>query len=311
MNLWWHIGILLGFGFVLSTSAQLVVRAALGIAKRAGLSNFTVGFLLLGIVTSTPEIFVALQSVLAGIPQLSAGNLLGGSILLLSFVMGSLVLIRGRVTLTRGFRWQDMISTCFVIAAPAFVLWDGAFTRGEGIFLIGCYGVHAMLIARDGKDGTHHRTVARWRGRWHSIGLLVLGVAGLAIASRMMVQSAGAIINTFGISPVVFGLFFLSFGTNLPELSLAIGSLKSKSEDVAVGDFLGSAAANTLILGVLGLLSPYTAFDSRRVGAALVLLVSVTAFFLWSFWTGRTLNRREGIGLLMFYAIFVAYELFG
>lgn len=311
MNIWWHIGILLGFGLVLSTSAQLVVRAALGIAKRAGLTNFTIGFLLLGIVTSTPEIFVALQSVLAGIPQLSAGNLLGGSILLLSFVMGSLALIRGRVTLTRGFRWQDMISTCFVIAAPAFVLWDGALTRGEGIFLIGCYSVHAMLIARDGKDGTRHGTVARWRGRWHVIGLLIVGIVGLAIASRMMVQSAETIIHAFSISPVVFGLFFLSIGTNVPELALAFGALRSKSEDVAVGDFLGSAAANTLILGVLGLLSPYTAADPRRVGAALVLLASVTAFFLWSFWTGRTLNRREGFGLLAFYAIFVAYELFG
>lgn len=311
MSIWWHIGILLGFGLVLSTSAQLVVRAALGIAKRAGFTNFTIGFLLLGIVTSTPEMFVALQAALAGIPQLSTGNLLGGSILLLSFVMGSLALIRGRVTLTRGFRWQDMASTCAVIAAPVVILWDGGMSRGEGIFLVGCYGVHAMLMARDGKDGTAHRTVARWRGKWHMIGLLVFGVAGLAIASRMMVQSAEAVIATFAIPPVVFGLFILSLGTNLPELALAAGSLRSKGEDVAVGDFLGSAAANTLILGMLGIFSPYQASDPARIVPALVLLGSVTLYFLWSFSTGRTLTRREGFGLLAFYAIFVAYELFG
>src|SRR3989344_6080180 len=131
MTIWWHIGILLGFGLVLSTSAQLLVRAALGIAKRAGLSNFTIGFLLLGIVTSTPEIFVAMQASVSGIPQLSAGNLIGGSILLLSFVMGILAIFHGRLTVSRGLRWQDMVSTCAVIAVPAIILWDGGLTRGE------------------------------------------------------------------------------------------------------------------------------------------------------------------------------------
>lgn len=309
MNLWWHVGILLGFGLVISTCAGLVVRTSVVIAKRLGFTTFTIGFLLLGITTSTPEIFVAIQSSIAGIPQLATGNLLGGSILLLSFVMGFLAIVLRKVSLERHFHWHDMVSTCVVIAAPVLVLWDGALTRADGMFLLGCYGIHAFLVTHDGKRADRLHTAWSRHAYMHTIGLFLLGLTGLVVSSRVIVWSAQEIIKGFSISPIVFGLFVLSFGTNLPEFTLAVDAIRERGKDLAVGDFLGSAAANTLILGFLGILSPYIAFDPRHVIAALILLLSVTIFFLWSFTTGKTLTAKEGIGLLMFYGIFIVYEL--
>ncbi|MBI3343210.1 sodium:calcium antiporter [Candidatus Gottesmanbacteria bacterium] len=313
MNLWWHIGILIGFGFVLSGSANLVVGATLALARRLGLTGFTIGFLLLGILTSTPEISLAIQSSLTGLPQLSTGDLIGGQILILSLMMGTLTLILGKVALDHRLSWRDLVSMCAVIAAPALVLWDGALTRGEGIFLVGTYAVHAMLLTHDGK-AIHH--LERYHSHHHThlghvIGLFVMGILGIIIASRVIVTNASVIVQSFFISPLVFGLFFLSFGTNLPEMALAFGALRHRGKEIAIGDFLGSAAANTLILGFLGIMSPYRASDPHRVVPALVLLLSLTVFFLWSFWTGKSLSRREGVGLLAFYALFVAYELVG
>ncbi|OGG12449.1 hypothetical protein A2875_01845 [Candidatus Gottesmanbacteria bacterium RIFCSPHIGHO2_01_FULL_46_14] len=312
MTIWWDIGVMIGFGLILSGCAHLVIRGAAGIAKHAGLTSFTFGFLLLGILTSMPEMFVAIQAALTNIPQLATGNLLGGSILLLSLVMGALAVILGKVVLDHEISWQDMVSTIGVIAAPALVLWDGALTRGEGIFLVGAYGVHALLLTRDGTlQHPLHKHAVGHRHVHQNIGMFILGIAGLAIASRVIVTSAEVIIHSFSIPPIVFGLFFLSLGTNLPEFALAWSVIAQKRRDLAIGDFLGSAAANTLILGILAIISPYTDPNPSRVTAALVLLGSVAAYFLWSFWTGRSLSRKEGLGLLAFYAIFVAYELFG
>lgn len=314
MNLWWHIGILIVFGFVLLVSAQLVVRSAIAIAKRLGLTNFTIGFLLLGILTSTPEFFVAIQSAISGVPQLSTGNLIGGQILILSLLVGMLAVVLGKVVMDHEFHWQDLVSTSAVIAAPALVLWDGALTRGEGVFLLGSYFVHALLLSHDGKRKhvlRHHKLykpVHHVTGIW----LFLLGVIGLSLSSHMIVTSAQVLIQALGIVPLVFGLFVLSIGTNLPELALAVRAIPHGRKDIALGDIIGSAAANTLILGFLGLVSPYRASpETHSIVPALVLLTSVTAYFLWSFWTGKSINRKEGIGLLLFYGMFILFELWG
>ena len=116
--------------------------------------------------------------------------------------------------------------------------------------------------------------------------------------------------QSFAIGPVVFGLFILSFGTNLPELALVARAIHHKGKDLALGDFLGSAAANTLILGCVGLFSPYVSTEPHRVSSALAILAAISIFFLWSFTTGRALSRKEGVGLLIFYVLFIGYELF-
>jgi len=48
---------------------------------------------------------------------------------------------------------------------------------------------------------------------------------------------------------------FLSVGTNLLELSITITSIWKKHKEVAFGDYLGSAAANTFLFGVLTLMA--------------------------------------------------------
>lgn len=94
--------ILIILGVVLAVSANWVVQATSFFAKRFQIKSFIVGFLLLGAATNTPEIFVAIQSVRTNIPQMSVGNLLGGSILLLSFFMGASAMILGKVVLDHG-----------------------------------------------------------------------------------------------------------------------------------------------------------------------------------------------------------------
>lgn len=297
----YNAGLLLGFGFILIGSAELVVRSASSLSKRLGITNFAVGFLLLGLLTSTPEIFVAIQSAIDGIAQLSVGNLLGGSILLLSFVIGLSSIILGRLTLDRGLDSREIAASSFIVASPVFVLWDGVLTRIEGAILIVIYFFHAFFL----KNGnTHHKKHSK-----SSLLMLCLGLLGMVIASKVMIESAKVFIDAFHIPSFVFGLLLLSFGTNLPEFSLAFQGAVLKKEGVAFGDFLGSAAANTLILGFLGMFSPFEIMGIARVRFSLALLALLCVYFVWAASTKREISRTEGFGLLLFYLAFVAFEL--
>lgn len=310
MNLWQQISILIVSGIVLTGSANVVVRHSSSIARKLGLSSFVIGFLLLGIVTSTPELFVALQSARNGIPELAIGNLLGGSILLLSFVMGIAAISLGRVHLDHQLSMRELTAMMGVIAAPIAVLWDERLTRPEGLFLVGAYGLHAFLLNRDRKKINRKKIVHAARGYGGHTIMLAAGVGVMFVSSRFIVTSAESIMGAIKIAPIVFGLFILSFGTNLPELALALESIKRRRREIAFGDFLGSCAANTLILGFSGLVAPFTGEGNGSIVGALLILGSVTAYFLWAISSGRTITRKEGIGLLVFYLLFVGYELF-
>jgi len=308
MNLWTQIGILVVSGIVLSGAANVVVKHASLLAQKLGLSSFVIGFLLLGIVTSTPELFVAMQAARDGIPELAVGNLLGGSILLLSFVMGMAAILLGRVRLDHSLAWREILVMLAVIAVPITVLLDGQLTRPEGLFLVGVYILHAFILNRDGKKKKRER--GGLEGLGGHLVILAAGVAVMFISSRFIVAMAEAIMGALSIAPLIFGLFFLSFGTNLPEIALAFESIRHRKREIAFGDFLGSSAANTLILGLLGLVAPFGGAGNGRLFGALVLLGSVCVYFLWAISSGREISRKEGVGLLVFYLLFVAYELF-
>lgn len=111
------------------------------------------------------------------------------------------------------------------------------------------------------------------------------------------------------ISPFVIGLFLLTFGTNLPELSLVATGIKNKKRDIAFGDILGSTVMHTLVLGFVCIVAPFTMPDEVRMRATLILLGLVVIFFWWAASSKRDITRREGIVLFVTYIVFVLIEL--
>lgn len=305
----WQIGLLLGFGLVLTSAADMVLRAATSLAKRYGLTSYATGFLLLGVITSTPEFFVAVQSAADGIPQLAVGNLIGGSILLLSLVMGISSVLLGRITLDHGLTFGEIVLSSFVVAAPVIVLWDGRLSRTDGLFLVGLYALHVFLLNRDKKILEHLHDNNNKRHTGYHTATIIVGFAAMAVSAKIIVETAGSIASFFSIPPLVFGLILLSLGTNLPEFALAVEAAIQRKKTVAFADFLGSSAANTLILGLLGLVSPFSFAAHQKLTVSLVLLGSVVAYFVWALSSRRDITRKEGLGLLFFYAIFIIYEL--
>lgn len=305
-----HIVVLLVFGLALTSSATLVVRSLSHLSRLVGLSRFSISFLVLGMFTSLPEMFVAYRSAVGGVAQLSVGNLIGGQILMLSLVMGVSALVYGKIVLNHGMTFYEIVLSSIVVVAPVVVLWDGGLTRVEGACLIGMYLLQALLLKKEGSV-TPEIVKKQATTVFKSVSLLLIGLAIMALSSYFMVESAKAIIALFHIPALVFGLLLLSLGTNLPEFSLAFHAAKSKTKSIAFGDYLGSAAANTAILGVLGLFAPFHVIQSAKLLFSLVLLFAVTLFFVWALSSHKNITRKEGLGLLVFYGMFIVFEFLG
>lgn len=301
---------LLVLGFILAKCADFVVKAISYFSHSLAVKSFLLGFFILGFATNIPEILVVYQSLHDGIPQLAVGDLLGGSILLLSFVMGFGAIILRRIVLDHGMTIRDIAFSSAIVAAPAVVLWDGKLTRIEGGVLLIVYLVHILLINRQQHVIDHvERHAKSVLHAWHAIKLFIIGLVGMIVSAKLLVFIAELLAAQFDISPLIIGLFILTIGTNLPELTLMLEAIVKKKKDIAFGDILGSSTIHTPLLGIICLVHPFTITDTARMQATLLLLALVSVFFFWAASTKRDITRREGIVLLTVFIAFVLFEM--
>ena len=103
----------------------------------------------------------------------------------------------------------------------------------------------------------------------------------------------------------LMGLILLSLGTNVPELVIAARSILKQHKEIAFGDYVGSAAANTLIFGFLPLGSGVFLLERQEFLATGLIMLAGT-FLLYLFAQSRQhISRKEGCVLLLLYIIFL------
>jgi len=311
MNIVLALFLILVFSIALAKSTDLVIANIVKLARRLAVPEFTVGFFILGFATSLPEIFVAVNAVMEKTPQLSLGNLLGAILVLLTLIISFPAVLSGGVEIRKVLSSKDIVLSSFVIALPAFFSLDGNLTRLDGAILLFSYLIYVYVLNEDRSFLEKIKSAARKNkvNLFKVMALTSLGVLGIFIFSRFIVEISLDVAQTFFVPPLLVGVLFLSLGTNLPELSLAVKTVISKHKIVGIGDFLGSAAVNTFVVALLCLIYPFKVDDLagvRKVSLFVIAAVILLAIFMR---TKRQLTRKEGIMLLSLYAVFLLVEI--
>jgi cation:H+ antiporter len=129
------------------------------------------------------------------------------------------------------------------------------------------------------------------------IALVAAGIAVLWRAADPFVVAAARLAHLWGMSPILIGALIIGFGTSAPELLVSTIAAVRENLPAAVGNVVGSNAANlSLVLGVSALISPVFGHSKtmRREGVVTVLAMATV---LWTMWDDR-LDRLEGSWLL-------------
>ena len=126
----------------------------------------------------------------------------------------------------------------------------------------------------------------------------------------MMVFAVRNLSTIFGVPEFLLGLFLISIGTSLPELTVGLRSVLSHHTGVSLGDLFGSAAINsTLILGVVSLIHPIVAPPLRTFGTTGLFTLVILLFIFISLRNRKHLFPWEGVVLLITYAGFLLFQL--
>lgn len=290
--------------------AGMVVSSVDRISHKLNLSAFAVSFFLLGILTSVPEISVGINSVIQNDPNIFIGNLIGGVVVIFLLIIPILAICGKGIRLVHQMEYKNLIFTLLVIAAPTIFVLGGRVGFTEGLFLIILYAVLVYVVEK--KKGLFEQVKDTiMDGRNHILEDLIKilgGVVTIFLASKFVVNGTIYFSQFFHISEFLLGLVVVSIGTNLPELSLAVRSLAMKKKEVAFGDYLGSAAANTLIFGVLILFSGGNVVTGNHFLQTFIIVIGgLWMFFLFAR-SKNDISRKEGLILLGLYIFFLLVE---
>lgn len=311
--------LLLLVGFVaLILGATKLVDAASSLAAKFGVPSIVIGLTIVALGTSAPELVVNVFASIEGSSDMVLGNVLGSNIFNVFGILGVCAII-APLTVKSNTTWLEipmsLLAAICVLVLGADVFLDGSavnfLSRVEGIILLLFFAVFLVYNLTMAKKGNTDEEIETYDySNAKAILFIVLGLAGLIIGGRLIVDSAVEIAEVIGLSERVIGLTVVSIGTSLPELATSIVAVRRKNVDIAIGNVVGSNIFNIfLILGTSVVVAPFTLSDNALFDILVNILASVLLFVFIFTGKGRRLERWEGIILIAGYIGYVIYLL--
>ncbi len=289
-----------------------VARYADTIAVKTGIGHVAVGLVLLGGVTSLPEVAISIFSAMAENPTLAVNNLLGGiamqrailagvdgfigrealtviaasPVLLLQAALGTLVLIVVAAAVSIGDTPVFNIGawSWALLALYIFSIWIISNSTGRHPWI----AQGAKPLAAEQNDTRQDPSADRNGGALKPVIAKTVAAAIVILAAGFFLsRTADAIAVQTGLGLSFVGAVLLAFSTSLPELSTVISSMRLRQYEMAISDVLGTNLFNVALIFLV---------DAVYLGKP--VLNEVSKFSLVASLLGATLTTIYLIGLI-------------
>lgn len=277
-------------------------RYADAIAERSGLGQALIGVLLLGGITSLPEIAVSGSAAFKGNAELSVNNLLGG------FAMQVAVLALADAAIRRGALtfavpdpialMQGTLGILLVALTIAGIAGGDIPFAGAGLFswAIAAVFVLAIRIVAStqhspswqviGEPPSHEIEQENPAGS-SSPARLAAATTGVAavifLAGYVLSVTSESLAERSGLGDSFFGAVFTAISTSLPEVSTVLAAVRIGRYVMAVSDIFGTNLFDIAVIFVADLLYPGGPILNETGPFAIVagcLGITVTAIYL-------------------------------
>ncbi|MGD9130077.1 MAG: sodium:calcium antiporter [Candidatus Bathyarchaeota archaeon] len=298
--------ILVGSLIVLAFSSHYTIKAIEKIIELTGLSEMSAGFILLATLTSVPEIIVAIFAILQGEAGISIGDILGSNVFNIGAVLGLLGVLGYLKTCCTNLL-NELTDILFVTSMiPLLLVIFKVSTPLIGAILLATFVANTYLMAKKRTPAVETNGVeapTERQGKTKFVILLLVALAGVAVAARLVVSSGISIAATLGAPSILLGAKVIAIGTSLPELTTDFSAVRRGRVHLAIGGIIGSNLTNlTLVLGIVLLVSP-SAVDMTIFNEILPFLLITTVIF-WRFLTKGGISKTGGAILLGAYLLF-------
>jgi len=294
---------------VLARSSSVVVDNAVKLSLFFGISQITIGFMLIAVSTSLPELSVSVVSSTIGEGAIAAGNVFGSNIANILLILGLGAFLYGIKINASELKdiglvllLTTLISVYIVFSSSVAVRALGFF---EGVLLLGCFAAYAWYhltskrpVENNGVEVTKNEAMKAFL--FFSMAILVV-----IVSSGFVVEYAVRLASLMGIAESFIGATIIAVGTSLPELSIDLQAIRKKRYGLALGDAVGSNMVNiTLVLGVAAVINPIQVIIPVFI-AALLFAVIANTVLLYVAAVNKEIKRFGGAAFLLIYVIYL------
>lgn len=297
-------------------SGEIIVKSFNRVARFLGWKEFVVSFLLMAFVGSLPNLFVGISSAVHSIPQLSLGEVIGGSVInvTLAIALAALFSKNGIPAKSRTIN-DSLLFTSIAAILPIAFMWDGNLSRIDGIILISFFFFYIIwLFSRkdrftkvcEDEQPIQKSFSESFKGLLKIIICLLL----FAVASDLIVRSASFFAEYLDVPVMLIGLFVVALGNSAPETFFAISAARKNLEWMILGGLMGSVVSHsTLVIGIVALINPIVITDLSPFLIARIFLFMAIFFFFIFIKTNHHISKKEAVFLLFIYIFFIISEL--
>jgi cation:H+ antiporter len=139
--------------------------------------------------------------------------------------------------------------------------------------------------------------------------LFIAGITGVYFGAEWLVKGSSKLSRDLGIKPIVVGLTVVAFGTSSPELAVSLTASINGSNDIAIGNIIGSNIANIgLVFGIAAIVLPlHVEKIIMKREFPLMIAISAGLYFM-------AIDKKIGFvdGLVLFTGIifFISYQIY-
>lgn len=304
--------VLFGGLIYLTIGGDLLVRGALALSRRSRISPLVVGLTVVAMGTSAPELLVSLYAAISGHGEIAIGNVVGSNITNVLLVIGLPALISPIAIPASGVRSHTVF---MMLVSGIFIglCFLGPLSWPHGIVLVGVLAVGLLATFRgmasflevDADEVEIDRVLGIPSQLPMIAFFIVLGILLLPLGADLAVEGAVAIASGLGVREAVIGASIVALGTSLPELSTTVIAAMHRTDDVAIGNVIGSNVLNILaIMGLTVLIAPVPVPAGFLTIDLWVMLFS--GGLLWVLvLAGRPIGRAAGGILVTLYAAYL------
>ncbi|MGB5437747.1 MAG: calcium/sodium antiporter [Maribacter sp.] len=303
--------IFLGLIFLIA-GGNWLLKSAVALSLRLNIPKIVIGMTIVSFATSAPELIVSIKAATDGFPDLALGNVVGSNIANLGLVL-AVILLLGSIEVRKGFYttdWPMMMLASLLFFG--FIFFDGELQRYEGIIMVVGLFLFLVYLLKYQKtavvEEAHEDDVPLPLYK----AILFLGLGGVALwsGSELLVNGAVGLANNYGVSERIIGITIVSVGTSIPELAASIIAIVKKEKAISLGNLIGSNIFNIMaVLGITSIITPIRVMDQTLLSNDIfwMLGISFLIFPLVFFPKGLRLGWRDGLVLLLVYALFIYF----
>ncbi|HLT34446.1 MAG TPA: calcium/sodium antiporter [Aquaticitalea sp.] len=300
--------VFIGFVFLIKGADWMVNGSSL-LAKKNKIPDLVIGLTIVAFGTSAPELVVNIVAAYDGHSDIVLGNVIGSNIFNLFMILGIVGLIFP-IAVQSTTVWKEIPISLLAAIILLFLgnhymgvsRWDALLLMC--MFLLFLYYIYKQMK----KDSIAVETAPIESSQLKIWGFIALGLIGLVIGGKLIVDNAVNIAHDLGVSEKIIGLTIIAAGTSLPELMTSVVAALKKNSDIAIGNIIGSNIFNIfLILSVSSLVRPIS--FTKVFNTDIYLIIGGTVFLFMAMFIGKkkTLDRWESALLLITFISYTTY----